>query len=585
MTATVRVRGMNVPDNFDRREFLAKAAKGGAAFTLLGAGGTLLDACGGNNSSSSKQTTTTVSHKAAVQKGVNQPPKGAKLGGSVTMGTEAEESGMDPTQAHFDSTGVCYARCVYDPLAMVTFSGDVVPYLAESIVPNKTFTEWTITLRPGVNFHDGTPCDGAALTFCMQQYQASELVNFALTYWKPKAAKQTGPLSCTISMREPWVAFPAWLAGYIGGQVAYVFSPTQFKKSEALLNTHPVGTGPFQFVKWEVNNFIEFTRNPNYWRKDALGRQLPYLDSWTYKPLPDVTTRYDALDGGTLQIMHTDDDPTIILMEANKKLEVLLDDEVRIGEPDCNFGMINTSDKLLKDLRLRQALAYSFSQPYYCADIGKGLLKPITGPFSAPSPYYAPVNYPAYDPAKAKALVAAWSADNGGAKPTIKYTTTSTPESLTSASFVQQMYEAAGFSVTVGTVQQSALIDDALFGDYQVFAWRQFASIDPDLNYVFWSSTGGDIDFSRNNDPSIDNALDTARQTTDPATRVAAYQTVADRFAVDLPYIWASRDVWSIGASTTLQNWNNPTTPTSNSRGCPTLSGIIWPTEIWLDNS
>ena len=69
-------------------------------------------------------------------------------------------------------------------------------------------------------------------------------MNFALTYWKPKAVKQTGPLSCTISMTDPWVAFPAWLAGYIGGQVAYVFSPTQFQKSEALLNTHPVGTGP-----------------------------------------------------------------------------------------------------------------------------------------------------------------------------------------------------------------------------------------------------------------------------------------------------------------------------------------------------
>ncbi|HXY44575.1 MAG TPA: ABC transporter substrate-binding protein [Acidimicrobiales bacterium] len=584
MTDTVRGKGETVTESFDRRAFLAKAAKGGAAFTLLGAGGTVLDACGGNGSSSSSKTTTTLSKAKAVQIGVNPPPKGTKLGGSVTMGTEAEESGMDPTEAHFDSTGVCYARAVYDPLAMVTFDGDVVPYLAESIVPNKTFTEWTITLRPGLYFHDGTPCDGAALTFCMQRYQASGLVNFALTYWKANGASQSGPLSCTISMTDPWVAFPAWLAGYIGGQVAYVFSPTQYRKSESLLNTQPVGTGPFKFVKWEVNNFITFERNPHYWRKDALGRQLPYLDSWTYKPLPDVTTRYDALDGGTLQIMHTDDDPTIILMEANKKLNVLLDDEVRIGEPDCNFGMVNTADPTMKDLRLRQALAYSFSQPYYCTDIGKGLLEPITGPFSAPSPYYAPVKYPAYDPAKAKSLVASWSADHGGAKPTIRYTTTSTPESLTSADFTQEMFEAAGFTVDVGTVQQSALIDDALFGSYQVFAWRQFANIDPDLNYVFWSSTGGAIDFSRNDDPIIDAALDTARQTTDPATRIQAYQTVADRFAVDLPYIWASRDVWSIGASTSLQNWNNPTTVTG-ARGCPMISGIIWPTEMWLDNT
>jgi peptide/nickel transport system substrate-binding protein len=178
--------------------------------------------------------------------------------------------------------------------------------------------------------------------------------------------------------------------------------------------------------------------------------------------------------------------------------------------------------------------------------------------------------------------VASWSKDNAGAKPSIKYTTTTAPTSLTSASFVQQQYQAAGFDVTVEQVQQSALINDALAGGYQVFAWRQFASIDPDLNYVFWSSTGGAIDFSRNDDPKVDSALDRARQTTDPSVRIAAYQEVAERFAVDLPYIWASRDVWSVAAIKAVQNWNNSTT-LDGKRGCPMLSGIIWPTEIWLD--
>jgi peptide/nickel transport system substrate-binding protein len=591
MTVTVRPRGINVPDNFDRREFIAKAAKGGAAFTLLGAGGTLLDACGGNGSTTkSSSTTTTLAPTKAVQVGVNQPPKGATLGGNITMGVEAEESGMDPTYAHFDSTGVMYARTVYDPLAMITFTGDVVPYLAETIVPNSTFTEWTITLRPGLTFHDGTTCDGAALTFCMQHFQSSLLTNFALTYWKKNGVKTTGPLSCTISMTDPWVAFPAWLAGYIGGQVAYVFSPTAYMKGETYLNTNPVGTGPFMFKKWEVGNFFETVRNPHYWRKDALGRQLPYLDSWTFKPLPDVSSRLDALEADTLQIMHTDDDPTIIQMEGNKKIDVLLDSEITLGEPDCNFGMINVTDPLLKDIRLRQALAYCFNQEQYGTDIGRGLLKPITGPFPSPSPYYGTTSYPAYNLAKAQALVKSWSADHGGAKPSIKYTTTTAQTSLVSAAFVQAQYQAAGFDVNVGTVQQSALINDALAGGYQVFAWRQFASIDPDLNYVFWSSTGGVIDFSRNHDPKVDAALDRARQSTEQSVRIAAYQEVAERFAVDLPYIWASRDVWSIGALKSVQNWNNSTTPAAsgvpgNQRGCPMISGIIWPTEIWLNNA
>jgi peptide/nickel transport system substrate-binding protein len=568
-----------VPDNYDRREFLSKATKLGAAFAVLGAGGTLLDACGGNGDTT--PTTTTVPKAKAKLIGVNQPPAGTKLGGNITMGVEAEESGMDPSEATFDSTGVMYARTVYDPLAMVTLDGLVVPYLAESITSAKDATEWTITLRPGLTFHDGTPCDGAALTYCMQAFQASGLVNFALTYWKPHAPKQTGPLSCTITMEAPWVSFPAWLAGYIGGQVAYLFSPTQYKKGEALLNKHPIGTGPFMFKQWDVNNFFLTVRNPNYWRKDALGRQLPYLDSWTFKPLIDVSQRYDALESNTIQIMHTDDDPTIIEIEANKKLDILLDNELAVGEPDCNFGMINCRDALMKDVRLRQACAYAFNQAEYCQDIGRGLVTPINGPFSPPSPYSGSTSYPAYNLAKAKALVKAWSADNGGKAPSVTYTTTTAATSLTSADFAQQLFQAAGFKCTVGQVQQSALIADALFGKYQIFAWRQFANIDPDLNYVFWSSKGGGVNFAGNDDPLIDAALDRARQTSDQAVRVAAYQECARRWAVDLPYIWASRDVWSVSAQKSLQNWNNSTTVKGNARGLSMLSGIIWPTEIW----
>jgi ABC-type transport system substrate-binding protein len=570
-----------VPSNYDRREFLGKGLKTGAAFTLLGGGASvLLDACG-SSKSSGPQTTTTLAKKNVLQLGVNPPPKSAKLGGVLTMGVEAEEAGMDPTVAHFDSTGVLYARLVYDPLAMVTFDGTVVPYLAQSITPTKNYTEWEITVRPGVLFHDGTPCDGAALLFCMQQFQASLLVNFALNYWKPKGVSQTGPNSIQISMTDPWVSFPAWLAGYIGGQVAYMFSPTAYRKSESALNIFPIGTGPFMLKKWEPNNFFECVKNPHYWRKDALGRKLPYLDGFTYRPLIEVVTRRDALETNSIQLLHTDDDQTIIDLQGHADINLLTDAELSVGEPDCSFGMINTKDPLLKDIRLRQALAYSMDQAGYCEGIGKGIIKPTAGPFPKPSPFYSDTGYPEFNLAKAKSLVQQWSSENGGKSPTISYTTTATSTSTVSAAYVQSLFQAAGFTCNVGTVQQSALIDDALQGKYQVFSWRQFANIDPDLNYVFWTRAAGEVNFARNYDPVIDTAMDTARRSSDPATRTAQYQIVAKQFAVDLPYIWAARDIWCVAAQTAVQNWNHSTTPDTGARGLPMLSGIIWPTEIW----
>ncbi|MGO9559647.1 MAG: ABC transporter substrate-binding protein [Acidimicrobiales bacterium] len=569
--------------NIDRRRFLAGGLKAGAALGAAGIGGTLLDACG-----SSKATTlTTVGKKKALQVGVNTGKP--VLGGSVAFGTEAEETGMDPTEAHFDSTGVCYARAVFDPLAMILEDGTVEPYLAESITPNSTYSKWRIKVRPGVVFHDGTKCDGQALLFCMREFLTSGLTNFAFTNYMDIAHPTTAvtlvdDLTIQMNMEAPWVPFNYWLAGYIGGQIAYMFSPKAYMKGESQFDIHPVGTGPFVYQDWVIGSHFTLTKNPHYWRKDRFGNQLPYLDSWTFNPQPTVSTRYSYLTSGTIDMMHTDDDPTILLIDGNKNLTAIGDNELLVGEPDIGFAMINCSDPVMKDLRLRQALAYGTSQQEYIDVIGKKIITPTDGLFPKPSPYYSKTGYPSFDQAKAKSLVASWMKDNGGNPPSITYTTTATETSLYDASVVQAMWQAIGFKVKVTTVQQAALINDALYGKFQVFSWRQFSNVNPDLNYVFWATTSGPINFARNVDPKIQTALDAARQSTDPTVSVTSYEEVNKRLAVDLPYIYYGRDVWYVAATLAVQNWNNPTSP-SGKRGLSTLSGTVWPTEVWKQKS
>jgi peptide/nickel transport system substrate-binding protein len=566
--------------DIDRRAFLKGAAALGAAST----GAVLLDACG-----SAKATSTTkppLSHKQAVHVGVGSGKP--KMGGTVTFGTEAEEAGIDPTYAHFDSTGVMYARAVYDPLAIILFDGSVAPYLAESIVPNSNYTEWTITVRPNVVFHDGTPCDGQALLFCMREFLYSLLTNFAFTNYMDvkdpkKAVTLAGPNSITMHMLQPWVPFKYWLAGYIGGQMAYMFSPKQYMKGETVLNTHPVGTGPFKYVEWVPNSHFTLERNPHYWRKDRYGNQLPYLDGWTFIPEPDVDTRYESLQGNAIQLMHTDYDQVIQEIETNTSIDSLGDDELSIGEPDCDFVMVNLADPTgaMKDPNLRKAMAYATDQAAICQDLGKNIVQPIDGPFPVGNEFYSPTGYPEFSIAKAKSFLNEHIRSNGGKQAPITYTTTNSSQSLADASYMQAMWKNAGIDVAVKQVQQSALIDDALAGGYQMFSWRQFANVNPDLNYIFWASTSGPINFARNYDPIIQSELDRARQSADPSVQKTAYETIAKRLAVDLPYIWTNRDVWYIAARKNVENWNNPTSP-ANERGLTMLSGVIWPTEIWL---
>ena len=92
------------------------------------------------------------------------PPRPPKQGGSLVFGVDAEESGFDPTQARFDEVGVMYARTVFDPLTIILANGDWAPYLA-AVGRAQRLLHRLDRSRCGPNlvFHDGTPCNGAAL--------------------------------------------------------------------------------------------------------------------------------------------------------------------------------------------------------------------------------------------------------------------------------------------------------------------------------------------------------------------------------------------------------------------------------------
>jgi ABC-type transport system substrate-binding protein len=116
--------------------------------------------------------------------------------------------------------------------------------------------------------------------------------------------------------------------------------------------------------------------------------------------------------------------------------------------------------------------------------------------------------------------------------------------------------------------------------------WRQFGAVDPDLNYIFWSTTTASsgslsINMARNSDPKLEFDLQLGRSSLDPAIRAKAYKAVNQRLSVDLPYLWQDRSVWSVVSTLKAQNWNNPTTPTG-AKAFGLIGGSVWPTQIWI---
>ncbi len=557
-------------DRIDRRSFMARGAAAGAGLAVIGTAGGLLDAC--SSGSSTPSTSAGTSHPNGVSTAT------PKLGGQLIFGVDAEEKGFSTTQGTFDEVGILYARTVFDPLMITGSDGTPQPYLAQSVTPNADYTVWTITLRPNLVFHNGTPCDSAALAANIAAQQASGLTGPEFTTISNVSVVNSQTV--TVSMKTPWVPFDYYLTGGIGGQIAYVAEPNWLSSNS---QTNPIGTGPFVFQEWIPNDHFTATKNPHYWRPG-----LPYLDSITYKPIPDPDQLLATLQSGGVDIMHTDTADAIIALRANNSFGYIDDSQNTIGEPDMGCLLLNLSKPPFDNLKARQAAAYAISSKEYVAVIDKGVNPTSNGPFIPGSPYYVADNgFPEYNPSMAKQLVKEVEKDTG--QP-LSVSLNHTPDSNTTkiAEFLQAQLQAAGMTVSLTPIQQAQIINTALLGTFEAQVWRQFNAVDPDLNYIFWSPTnattpGFAINMARNTDPAMETALQKGRQSSNKADRVAAYQEVTDLMGKDIPYIWYDRTVWAIGAQPKVENFANPTTP-AGGKALPFFGGDIWPTQIWLNS-
>ncbi|MDA8381440.1 MAG: ABC transporter substrate-binding protein [Actinomycetota bacterium] len=557
-----------MPDSMERREFLRLGGRT-ALGVALGAtsGSALLAACG----------TSTPTAPTAPNNGVSTARP--RRGGSLVMGVEAEEQGFDPRTARFDSTGILYARTVYDPLTIIAADGSIQPYLAEAVTPNADFSEWTIRARHDVVFHDDTTFDAQALYANFTADKAGLLSGLALASMEKVSIVDA--FTVKVTMKQPWVPFDVYLAGGIGGQFAWMVSPQALAKGD--LTSRPVGTGPFVFEEWVPGSHFTSTANPHYWRPG-----LPYLAEMTYKPIPNDPSRLDSLLSGAIDIMHTDIPDTITALRSHPAYGFVDDAGKVVGEVDMDYVMLNTGKEPFNHLSARQALAYGIDYDRYLRLFAGGVANASNGPFDEGTPFYGATGYPTYDPAKARAALARYRQETGKDL-TFTLGTTSTPFNSSRAQLFQSMWDAIGVSVNIAQFAQNQFINNQITGDFQASLWRQGAATDPDMNYVFWSPTtsgpegGFATNFARETDPRIETALQTGRTNGSPAARATAYQTVARVFAEDLPYLWLDRDVWAIGARPGIENFNNPSTPTGG-KGFGMISGIIWPTEIWISS-
>jgi len=529
----------------------------------VGCGGSQSDGSGSNTNQ-----TTDITVKAS----------GAPVsGGTIKFAVEAESDGFNPTTNRWAVSGHLVGSAVFDPLAAYDENGNVQPYLAKGFVPSSDFRTWTIELRPNVTFSDGTPVDGAAVAKSLTAMRKDPLVGIALA--NVASVTVASPLSVTVTMVDPDASLPAGLTT----QVGYVVAPAQLDAAPPANTRVPIGSGPFFQKEWIPDNQWVGERNPNYWRTDATGKKLPYLDSLEFRPITDPQNRVNALLSGDVNMMHTTDFPAMAKLRTEAQagaLQVVFDQT----ETEESFIIFNTAKAPLNDVRVREGLKLCTDPEAVMLINDTPLDRAADSQFTKDSPWYIDSGFTTNDPAAGKLLIDAVKAEKGPIS--FSLATTPVPANVNTTALLKQQWEACGVSVTTATTEQSKFILDMATGNYQANLSRQFSATDPAVDYVWWTGKNATgplaLNFARLNDPQINAALDKGRGSPDVTVRKEAYAEVQRRQTALVPYIWLAHSQWALGTARNVRNFTSMTLP-DGAQAQSFQGGIVKLTEAWID--
>ncbi len=563
--------------------------KGRVLAALVLTAGLIGAACGGDDkkSDSTEGSDTTTGDTAAATT-VPPPTTAAEEvpvpGGKMVFAIEADTSNpWRPSEILCAISCHQVMRNIFDTLTLPNSDGSWSPYLAESVEPNADFTEWRITARSGVQFHDGTDFDGAAIVENLTRAQTGLVTSFGLRPVDSVTLDPDDPMVAIVHLNSPWAAFPFILTG----QVGYMASLTWLLASDAdpLLKPMPVGTGPFVYEDYRAGELFSMTRNDNYW-----NQPYPYLDAIEFRPIPDALSRRDALKSGTVDVIHTTNGATIA--EFRTSTDVAMTEVSNQGETAYTLLHVTQEGSALNDVRVRCALAYARDEQSVIDVISEGVNQIANGPFSPTQVgYLDDTGYPLeQDMAKAQELIADYKADHPGPI-SLALAATTDETNLTIAEYSQQWFKEAGIdTVTIDQIDQGAYVVTAAFGNFQVFQWRNHGGFDLDMQYHFWhSSAAADVgalalNFGRIKDSALDALLDENRVITDPVRKKAIAEEVNRLFGTECYNLWEDWTIWGIAHKLSVHGPTGFELPDGTTAVFgPGISGVVYPMTFWVE--
>ncbi|HKV81253.1 MAG TPA: ABC transporter substrate-binding protein [Candidatus Sulfotelmatobacter sp.] len=443
----------------------------------------------------------------------------------LVMIIESSPTNLDP-RVGLDAQSERIDGLLFDNLLTIDDQLSVKPGLAESWDIPDPMT-YVFHLHKGVQFSDGRP-----LTSRDVKWSFDSLLEGKIRSTKSAAYRLVdridAPEDYTVvfHLKQPWAALLWNVAG--GGGMGIVPYGTLAEASQ-----HPIGSGPFRFVSAEQDKEVVIERNDNYWGEKAK------LDRVRFAVVPDTTTRALELRKGSADIEINALPPDMVITLTREPYLQLL----RGPGTVLAYMGLNLRDPILKDVRVRRAIAYALNPHPYVQYVWHNFTRPAASVLPPESwAYDADVKRYSYDPSKAEQLL-----DEAGYKPingirfhlTMKTSTEESSRAM-AAVFQQQLHD-VGIALDIRSFEFATFFSDISHGEFQVYSLRWIGgNEDPDIfDYAFSTAriipNGANRQYYSN--PRIDSLIAQASTELDQNVRKRDYAQVQEILAEDLPYI------------------------------------------------
>jgi peptide/nickel transport system substrate-binding protein len=474
---------------------------------------------------------------------------------TLTVASYGSPVDLDPHSAAEDRSAMAI-RGAYEQL--IALKGETTDeyegLIAERWEANDDQSVWTFHLRPGVTFHDGSPCDAEAVRASFERLLTLSLApgyEMARFLSDPEQITAPDPLTVVFTLDRPQPLFEAAVSSQYGGQIV---NATRLKELEsegdwghgfAELNQEGLGTGPYRITSFEPEQQVILERYDGYWREWQAGQ----FDQVVIRVVPESAARRQLVERGDADIVDGLDPEALEALEQDSEVVV---DHSYSTEVDY---IILTVAGPLQSPEARQAMCYAFPYDEVIEGIYKGYGKRALGPVAELCRGFAPGTFQYQtDLEKAKDLLAQAGVAEG-TELTLMMDAGDAADAATVQLFQANLAE-IGISLSVETVTFSTFAG-VLFRDVEpeeqpnLMQWGWWPAYNDAWSHLqaqvlcsAQGSAGTNAGYYCN--PRVDELLTQARDATDPATYDKALTEVQQILSRDdPPAIYYLQPQWS----------------------------------------